>query len=328
MITKVLSEKIKIASFICTVMVVFRHSRNLQAFDISADSYCAFIETVFSKITEIAVPYFFLVSGFFFFSQSYCKFCAYKTMFSKKLRTLFIPFLFWNIVGFIIFAFAGQIGFNDYWYVYIINILTSTWNGPLWYVRDLMTMIFFIPVYGWIMNWGKWWLFTIVFIVLFHLWIPVACNWVSYESILFFFGGGILWRYPIVINYKTNRWVLGILFVIWMMRCIIFPNSWFLNKYNIILGIIVFWQLLNYLPKKIHNKCLKIAPFSFFIYVAHIFVVKIAKAGANHFFHGNDFVALITYFACPIITIALLFHLGKKWKKHFLSSYNLVTGNR
>ena len=328
MITKTLSDKIKIASFICTIMVIFRHSRNLQAFGISDESYCTYIEGIFSKMTELAVPYFFLVSGFFFFSQSYYRPASYKSMISKKIRTLLIPYLIWNLIGFAVFAVAGQTDFEDWWYAYIIKILGSAWDGPLWYVRDLMTMMLLIPLYGWIMDWGKWWLHAVSLIVLFHLWVPVSCNWVSYESMLFFFLGGVLRRWPAIVNYKIQKMTLGVLTVLWAIRCIIFPFTWFMNKYTILLGIIVFWQLLDYLPEKIRDRCLSFAPFSFFIYVAHIFIVKIIKQGINYVFHGNDFAALVTYLACPFLTAVLLYYWGKKWEKLSPTTYHTVTGYR
>lgn len=69
MISKQLSNKFKIASFLCTVMVVYRHSLNLQAF-YEEDEYkliSTTIETGISKLTEIAVPFFFLTFRLFLF---------------------------------------------------------------------------------------------------------------------------------------------------------------------------------------------------------------------------------------------------------------------
>ena len=89
---KILSEKIKVLSFLCTVMVVFRHGLNLQAFGLSVygTSYVAIIENGVSKLTEVAVPYFFMVSGYFFFRCSYYGKGEYSAMLRKKARTLFV----------------------------------------------------------------------------------------------------------------------------------------------------------------------------------------------------------------------------------------------
>lgn len=92
---KVLSDKMRVVGFLCTVMVVFRHALNLQAFGIDSmgRSYASFVENGISKVTEIAVPYFFVVSGFFFQKNILWKRRVLGDV-EEKIRTLFIPFLF------------------------------------------------------------------------------------------------------------------------------------------------------------------------------------------------------------------------------------------
>ena len=145
---KILSDKIRIISFLCTVMVVFRHSLNLQAFGLSSDGnlHVAVIEYGISKITEVAVPYFFIISGYFFLRHSYYGNGEYMTMVRKKIRTLFVPFLFWNIVGVFPLLLMHQFVFEDTLWKYILQLLNSDWNGVLWYVRDIMTMMVLVPL--------------------------------------------------------------------------------------------------------------------------------------------------------------------------------------
>ena len=101
MIDMELSSKIKIASLLCTMMVVYRHSLNYLAFFNSWTGHgiSGFVEDGVSLLTEIAVPYFFIISGFFFFRISYYEKNNYFKMLKKKAKTLLIPFIFWNIVG-------------------------------------------------------------------------------------------------------------------------------------------------------------------------------------------------------------------------------------
>ena len=85
---KDLSDRIKMASFICTIMVILRHSLNHMAFwgEWRGDLLAGVIESGSSTVTEIAVPYFFLVSGFFFFKHSYYEKGEYLTMLKKKIK--------------------------------------------------------------------------------------------------------------------------------------------------------------------------------------------------------------------------------------------------
>ncbi len=94
MISKGLSDKFKLGSLLCTIMVVYRHSLNIQAFggEERLEFWVPFIETGISKLTEIAVPFFFLLSGFFFFRGSY-----YKNSF-RLTRNGCMPSLFYFCV--------------------------------------------------------------------------------------------------------------------------------------------------------------------------------------------------------------------------------------
>ena len=62
---KDLSVKISIAGFICTLMVVYRHSLNYLAFfhSWSPQGLNGIVEDSCMRLTQIAVPYFFMVSG-------------------------------------------------------------------------------------------------------------------------------------------------------------------------------------------------------------------------------------------------------------------------
>ena len=60
MIEQSLSDKIKIGGLLCTVLVVLRHSFNLQAFGLAnSNGVATFMEQGISKQTEVAVPFFF-----------------------------------------------------------------------------------------------------------------------------------------------------------------------------------------------------------------------------------------------------------------------------
>lgn len=71
MIDMELSSKIKIASLLCTMMVVYRHSLNYLAFFNSWTGHgiSGFVEDGVSLLTEIAVPYFFYHIRLFLFSD-------------------------------------------------------------------------------------------------------------------------------------------------------------------------------------------------------------------------------------------------------------------
>lgn len=327
---KVLSNKIKIISFFCTVLVVFRHGLNLQAFGLSNNeaSYISIIEHGVSKITEVAVPYFFIVSGYFFSRHTYYNNSEYVTMMKKKARTLFIPFIFWNIVGLFPLLLTHQFVFEDNPLLYILQLLNSDWNGVLWYVRDIMTIMLLAPLYTWIFMVNNRWLYTILFILLFINWWPVECRWLSSEGMLFFFIGGILQKNSKILNKEIHVITLSGLWIIWMLSCFCFPFYWPIHRYNTLLGLVVIWQLFRYIPQQLSIWMLNASAYSFFIYVIHIFIIKSMKVGVANFFLGNEIVALLSYFILPLLTISIILYLGKKINKYFPKEFNIITGGR
>lgn len=327
---KILSDKIKIASFICTVMVVFRHGLNLQAFGLNnhVTSYVAIIEHGVSKITEVAVPYFFIVSGYFFFRYSYYGGGEYIAMVRKKIQTLFIPFLFWNIVGIFPLLLMHQFVFENSLWKYILQLLNSDWNGVLWYVRDIMTMMVLVPLYSWIFVVNNRWLYIILLILLFMNWWPVECRWVSSEGLFFFFLGGILQKNSEILNKCIPKVVLFTIGSAWIISCFCFPFYWPIHRYNTLLGLVVIWQLFCYLPKRLSSWILNASTYSFFIYVTHIFIIKSMKVGIAYLFFKNETIALASYIVLPLLTTGIALHLGKFFNKYLPAAFNIVTGGR
>lgn len=327
---KILSEKIKVLSFLCTVMVVFRHGLNLQAFGLSVygTSYVAFIENGVSKLTEVAVPYFFIVSGYFFFRHAYYGKGEYAVMLRKKIRTLFVPFLFWNIVGIIPLMLMGQFVFEETPWRYAFQLLNSDWNGVLWYIRDIMTFMLLVPLYAWIFVLNNRWLYIAVFVLLFMNWLPVDCGWMSSEGMLFFFLGGMLQKNDVLLGKRMPVAVFASIGVVWIISCFFFPFYWPIHRYNTLLGLAVLWQLFHYLPKKSISWMLSVSVYSFFIYVMHAFIVRGMKVGVAHFFFGNDVAALLSYIMLPLITVGIALYAGKVFNKYLPTFFSIVMGGR
>lgn len=80
---------------VCTIFVVLRHSLNIKAFFNSKQptfwNQC--IQNAFMNITSIAVPFFFLMSGFFFFKGEVISEQKVNENIIKRAKSLLIPFV-------------------------------------------------------------------------------------------------------------------------------------------------------------------------------------------------------------------------------------------
>lgn len=312
-------------------MVVFRHSLNHIAFfgHWKSESISGFVEGGFSTLTEVAVPIFFIISGFFFFNKTYYSLNSYSNMVIKKSKSLVMPFFIWNIFGAFILLITHKFIYEDCLIDYFVAFLRSDWYGPLWYIRTLIIFMLVYPIYGWMYCYNSSWLYLLCFIIILYFWIPVDCNWISTEGLLFFLLGGYLSQKYNLIPIHIPSYIVIIAMCCWIILCFTHPiwekTIW---KFNTILGICVLWKIIDYIPPKLKIRFLSITPYSFFIFVNHFYLLKSMKVTLANFFPQNEIIALLAYFLLPLITIIVLFYIGKYWYKKYPKSYLFVTGGR
>lgn len=317
-------------------MVVYRHSHTMQAFggnicDNNWNLY-HFIGQGFTYITSIAVPYFFLISGFFFFKQSYYIGNNYWLMLKKKFKTLFIPFIIWNLIAFFPLLYFGKVEIENNWWMFFINLLHSDFNGPLWYVRTLMLLMLLSPLYDWIFILehyvGKKIEIIIQIIIItyiIYIWWPMDSKVLSTEGWLFFLLGGIIRKHEILLEWQMNKICATLFYSFWIITCFfIIPNYW-INKLHLILGVFLFWHIIRINCKK---WVFSLAGYSFFIYVNHFILLKIIKTILAYYFYGNEYAAILTFLLSPLCAIWIIWKIGKVWYSISPNSFNLVTGGR
>lgn len=119
------------------------------------------------------VPIFFFISGFVFFLNSRFDIKSYTHKLKKRIHTLFIPYIEWNIIAVLCMLFLCLPCFSSFMPALnkvdldfsISSVLQTFWNakygifsqisgqgelyplnGPLWYLRDLMITVIFSPI--------------------------------------------------------------------------------------------------------------------------------------------------------------------------------------
>lgn len=116
-------------------------------------------------IAELAVPTFFLISGFlFFYKTETFTTGTYKYKLRKRFRSLLLPYLIWNLIYmgyvFIVQCFAPSLTSPDRKMIAdysLIDFVDSFWHydgvsyggpiyGPLWFIRDLIVIDVLSPL--------------------------------------------------------------------------------------------------------------------------------------------------------------------------------------
>lgn len=138
-----------------------------------------YFESTFSLVvSHIAVPVFFLISGFLFFNNLDCfNAKTYKKKINSRFKTIIIPYMVWNLL-FLCYLYARSLikayvggnelpsllsfffergGYHIFWDCNMWNLDRVNWVGyaipasapiliPLWFLRDLIVISFLTPV--------------------------------------------------------------------------------------------------------------------------------------------------------------------------------------
>lgn len=352
---KFLSDKIKVISFWAIVLVVFLHSYNLDTKQHGEVIYFQkslnwVIQNFISNgVTRIAVPFFFLISGFLFFLKFDEMQPDFYSKIKKRFRTLFLPYLIWSLVGLLFYFilqcipathkfFNKELILNYDLCKLIETIFVNPIAYQLWFIRDLFVIVLLIPVFYFLLRYTK----SILLLVVLLIWlydVEVIKN--SVEALFFFLTGSYICLYKkTVINYIGDQKTI-LLFILWIVLLLTKTYLSFidndltliklLHKIAIITGIAAFWNGYNFLHNRYNffkeNK-MKAYSVTFFIYAFHEPTLTFFKKGLFFVFGVEEKSYLTLFFLAPVLTLLVSYYVAIIFKKQFNSIYNITTGGR
>ena len=141
-----------------TIFVAYIHAFNLDIYTLKrqnggAEAAVILFETLANALVTIAVPCFFFISGYLLF-QNYSK-DKIVPKFVSRVKTLLVPFLFWQTVGFLFWsalsaipAISSRMNNRTEFTVqrWLQCFLDNSGDGPLWYVQALFLDVLLAPV--------------------------------------------------------------------------------------------------------------------------------------------------------------------------------------
>lgn len=296
---------------------------------------------------ETGVPGFFFISGFLFF-------LSHKTYFEKinaRCHSLLIPYILWNAL--LLAAYVAAFALGHPQDINGKNIADFAWtdylrlfwdrgsydNGnfvpllcPFWYIRNLLILSLISPMI-YIMNRYLRERYLLAVII---WWILTPHNAFIPQSILFFSLGAffsIQDKNPLslFIQHKTLFISLCLLLAgADIITHTAFPTAINLqiHRFALIANIPVLFLLAHHITtkEKLSPAASYLSNSAFIVFSIHYPIVVVLRKGCIQLFSGScDFIQIILYFVCIIITtlISLLFYqvLPTKIK-------NILSGNR
>lgn len=162
------SKRLSVLRFPLIVAVVFIHANNdrIGMPDPEGGSalYVHWIRKFLSEgVAAVAVPLFFLISGYLFFAGWKFSVAGFKTKLRGRIRTLLIPYLIWNLALALALTLATQIPQASAllsgkqgafihsgpwaWISAIAGVSGPPVVYQFWFLRDLMVAICLVPIF-------------------------------------------------------------------------------------------------------------------------------------------------------------------------------------
>lgn len=168
------SKTIDFLRFPLTAVVVLLHCA-LSLKNGSSGYYYYICFIISNGLCRVAVPCFFFFSGFLFFNRLHqWKWNIYLTKLITRVKTLVIPYLFWNLIAFFaLWAYRslqnGSTSFTEFFQecgglsmfygqggAFPVSVRSLPIDSPLWFIRDLFYLVILAPIIFALIKYTKW----------------------------------------------------------------------------------------------------------------------------------------------------------------------------
>lgn len=331
-------NKINYMYFILSVLVILIHSINNETF----------FQRLFSidnGIGQFAVPLFFVISGFLYFRNVVSIHDIPKKI-QKRIYTLLIPFLIWNLIYYIIHLILKPE--NGFSLARLMDaMLNYTYNPSFWFLFQLILLVAITPIIYYVISKDYFFFLWIIFIsllIMFHIDIP----FINEDAIIYFSIG----------SYFSKLYNKGKIFLVdkkaFVITLVITIGLFMINrfvyglcaidyqKYNSIFTLsIIFLRvsgafLIFYLCDIIfmYDKLPEFMKNTFFLYAIHYMIVKFLIIITHYFTYKYLNITLTTiienivFVISPIVCIVINYYLSRFLIRKIPKVYSFITGDR
>lgn len=300
-------------------------------------------------MARIAVPMFFLMSGYFFFSGFTLSADNCRKKIASRVHTLLIPFLFWNVLTLLLIGLAQYLpatqsffsgknepiaAFGPYDYFNaIFGIDRYPISYQFWFIRDLMVMILISPAIWLILRKAPR-LFLLVILTLWFLdvW-PISIP--SLPAFAFFYAGAYF-AYTHTSLFTADRFGFPLLiFYVTALLIDTATKDYLFNDYVHNIGILFGIASMFFITKVIQrNNLFKKALLwasgcSFFVFAVHEPLLTMArKISYKVLVPSNGLTVLSSYFLIPVFVIIFSVVLYISMKSITPGFLRIISGGR
>ena len=337
MIDQINRNKITYLNFIMAFFIIWHHTYNVNVYDLQG-GFLYWFEKFTVNAFDVSVSLFFALSGFLFY-QNLSKDNLKKKLLSR-IRSLVIPYIIWNILGFIYFQLLALFPALRQYYggeiepfsisVLLDAIINYKYNLVTWYLRTLIIYTFLMPILYPAFknkNMAK---------VLFIISILISCYGVTIQNddlmnISFYFLGvicGIHYKDKVLCRYNNRIKISCLLiFILLMIVNFYLENSSYWNIFYIfarLLSIICMWVFFDIFA--IEEKPKQWMKYSFVMFVSHSMILEPIEKVILLLLGNNVIGAAVDYFVAPLLTTLIICFICLILEK--INLYKYLSGGR
>lgn len=298
-------------------------------------------------ISAVAVPLFFIFSGFLFFLNTDFNKKCYFSKLRKRIYTLLVPYLFWNIAALVCAWITHRFVPNDYqdcltalWSVRSLQETSSLMTYPIayqfWFIRDLMVIMLMVPFIYCLIRYLKIYFIAALAIVWYFKYWPeiLECYGLKLVALFFFTLGAwfSLNKKNLIIEAQKIKKICFIFYPIIALvdlytKGTVFTN--YISPLSILLGVFIFLNLAALaVCRNILMREFSIA--SFFVFAIHDpwLLSQIRKVYLKIFVPDTDLQLTIAYFVIPLMVAVIALCIYYSLNKFCYRFAKMITGGR
>jgi surface polysaccharide O-acyltransferase-like enzyme len=324
----------------------------------------ALIINLITEASFVALPFFFLVSGLLFYKDFQPTLAVYGVKLRTRLRTLLVPYLFWNICLYSALLVVHEIAPISHFFsggkmavpesgVYailntIIGINRMPIVYPLWFIRDLLLLIIISPLL-WVVARRAPVSGLLIFAFLWFTegWLPLVI-FTRYVGPLFFYSGCLMAAYnlnlgsierlgtKILIIFGCGVVLSALIKTVNTLDVTFWWNPGAVNVWQVCLtrttrlvGLLALWSVVGFLEKRTLKYLAGLSTFVFIVFAGHEPTLTIFRKLLYRFVPPSGaWGILLYYFLTVTATICMMVLLGTMLRNYTPGFYNFITGSR
>lgn len=342
MTESIFSKKITWFSFAFSLLVIWVHSYNAELY-LGGTEWMEPIGhleyAVIDWLAQIAVPGFFMISGYLFYRKF--DMSKLRRKWETRIRSVLVPYILWNFLYYIGYVIGSRLPWMHevvgkgvipfYLDVAVEAILNHTYNYVFWYLYQLILLILLAPVLYPILV-KKWSRVTFFMVLITILWADWRLPLLNTDALFYYSAaataaltrhelterdepGEMTWRGGIILIFAgAIAYILGLQHGM--------PIGFVACRFLVVTGL---WLLVSGRKLPEVKPCMT---HNFFLYATHFGMVRFINKAFARRFSGIPAVPVLLFFGMPLMVLAVSSILAKIMRRLMPHVWQLLNGGR